>query len=96
MIDYRQLAEKHAKLETGKHLILKVSGMVSPGKDRDGEPLPLPVANDTLVKVTKVHADSVDVVTQAGKKLTFGHLHGANRLELTGHADWPKPEAPAK
>lgn len=95
MIEYKSLAEKQAKLAAGKNLILKVSGMASPGKDRDGEPLPPPVENGALVKVTKVHPDSVDVVTAAGKKLTFGHTHGANRLELTQHEDFPKGE-PAK
>lgn len=90
MIHYDELAKRLGKLKPGENLILKVDGMLSPGKDRDGEPKLPAVENGALVKVLKVDVDSVQVQTVAGKKVVFSHSVGARKLELTAHADFPK------
>lgn len=96
MIHYDELAKRLAKLKPGENLILKVDGMLSPGKDRDGEAKPPAVENGALVKVLKVEVDSVQVQTEKGKKVVFGHSIGARKLELTDKTDFPKPEEPKK
>ncbi|MDE2102330.1 MAG: hypothetical protein KGL39_34105 [Patescibacteria group bacterium] len=92
MIHYNQLKKKAAKLADGEHLILRVSKMIATGRDRDGNPKPPQVPNDSLVKVLAVHADSVEVETEAGKKVVFSHALGADKLELTPMRGFPKAE----
>lgn len=92
MIHYDELAKRAEKLKSGENIMLKVDGMLSPGRDRDGEALPPPVANGMLVKVISVQADGVTVATAQGKKLAFTHGTGARKLELTALTDFPKTD----
>ena len=64
MIHFNKIAAAVAEREKegkGRKVILKVSGMKSPGKDRDGEPIPPKIANGTLVAVIETDVDSVTV-----------------------------------
>lgn len=93
MIHYDELTKKLAKKDPAKKLILKVSGMLSPGRDRDGNPKPPTFADGTLVKVNKVLPDGVEVEDVTGKKATFMHTIGARKLELTPLTDFTSAEA---
>jgi len=82
VIHYDQLTKRLGKLKDGELLLLRVDGMLSPGLNRDGEPLPPPVKNGTLVRVLETDVDEVKVADQAGKELIFAHSHGARKLEM--------------
>lgn len=94
MIHYNQIQNRFLKLTGEELLILKVSGMLSPGKNKtDGEPRPPKIANGTLVKVVEAGTDQVKVATEDGKTtLVFSHSTGARRLEYTRLTGFPKVE----
>ena len=85
MIHYNQIEKKFRARKEGQEVVLKITGMVSPGRyraghEKEGEVIPPKPANDTLVRVTEVGVDYVKVEDPDGNKFTFCHLVGASRL----------------
>ena len=100
MIHFDQLTKRLGKLKAGELLLLKVDGMLSPGKDRDGNAIPPAIRNGTLVRVLETDVDGVKVATQDGKELEFVHSTGARKLDIALGEDgrpltaWPKAADP--
>ena len=97
MIHYNQIEKRLAKRKQGEEVILIVSGMIAIGRyraghEKEGEPIPPAIENGTHVKVLTVDADSIQVATEQGKKLTFGGAVGARKLEETNLKAFPKNE----
>jgi urease accessory protein UreE len=84
MIHYDEIRTALVKLKPGELLILRVEGMLSPGKNlQTGEPLLPKLRNGTLVRVVKGGLDNVTVATEDGQLMeVLAHTTGARHLSV--------------
>lgn len=84
--------EKAAKGD--KLVILRCTGMLSPGKNRDGEVIPPKLKDGTLVKLLETYPDGCKVATEDGAiEMEFMHALGSRKLDLTEFTEFPKPKS---